>query len=96
MFSHHGSRLLVKFNNKGKQTQNTESGDLHELHTLPEIAFNNKAILIRSAIVFTFSLVVVEHLLEKSPHSNIFGFCESVHPQVPQKKSLHELLLGNF
>ena len=33
-------------------------------------------------------------LWDKSPHSNIFSFSESEHPQVSQKKSLHELLLG--
>ena len=42
----------------------------------------------------TISLVVVENLWDKSPHSNIFSFSESVHPLVPQKKSLNELLLG--
>ena len=40
------------------------------------------------------SLVVVENLWDKSSHSNILSFSESVHPLVPQKKSLHDLLLG--
>ena len=32
------------------------------------------------------SLVEVENLWDKSPHSNILSFSESVNPQVPQKK----------
>ena len=43
-----------------------------------------------------YSLVVVENLWEKSTHSNIFSFSESVHPQEPQKKSLNEMFLGKF
>ena len=43
-----------------------------------------------------YSLVVVENLWDKSPHSNIFSFSESVHPLVSQKKSLNELLLGKI
>ena len=35
-------------------------------------------------------------LLDKSPHSNIFSFSESVLPLVSQKKSLNELLLGKI
>ena len=35
-----------------------------------------------------------EYLWDKTPHSNIFSFSEPVNPQVPQKKNLHDLLLG--
>ena len=42
------------------------------------------------------SLVVVENLWDKSTQSHIFSLSESVPPQVPKKKSLHELLLAKI
>ena len=37
---------------------------------------------------FISSLVVVENVWDKSPHSNIFSFSDSVHPQVHKKKKV--------